>query len=144
MQTAVIRPLGSRVLIKPYPKRTESAGGLAIVEDYQPDTGGTVIALGDGIESRKRAVQRFADRVIAALTGNDRDAGSRGIADADRAADIVAELADDYQPEHVCQVGDEVTFGVTAGTEIDIAGELYLLVDEDALETIAEPLGAHA
>lgn len=137
MSDYAVRPLGDRVLVKPAEKRTESAGGIHIVEDWQPDNAGTVIAIGDGIEARKKAVQRFADRVIEMLEygmvlGNLRLDGA--------ALDEIRRLRDDYQPEHVCKVGDEVTFGVNAGTELDLGGESYLLVAEADLETILEPV----
>lgn len=135
MTESLIKPLGNRVLIKPHPKRTETASGLAIVEDWQPDTGGVVVALGDGIESRKKAVLRFADHAIERVRV---ELGE----EAPSAEAILSDLMAEYRPEHVCQVGDEVTFGVAAGTELDLGGELYLLVNEDDLETICEPIEA--
>jgi co-chaperonin GroES (HSP10) len=129
---STIRPTGDRVLIAPHPKRTE-VNGLAIVEDYQPDCGGVVVALGDGPESRKRAVQRFADSVIDAISDEP------GYYDPDAlnyVRAVIMKLRDDYQPEHVCAVGDEVTFSDMAGAELDIGDDLYLLVREDDLQTI--------
>lgn len=137
-----MRPLGNRVLIKPHAKRSETASGLAIVEDWQPDTSGVVVALGDGIESRKKAVQRVLKQLMSEFSPS-----GESIAVACAMSGIcgrLQELHDGYQPEHVCAVGDEVTFGVTAGTELDLGGELYLLVDENDLETLCVPIEATA
>lgn len=136
MSDSVIRPLGDMVLVKPAPRRTETESGLAIVEHYQPDTVGTVVALGTGVEARKRAVQAFADSLIEAVC-MDMDAGP---ADYERVAKLIASLRDDYRPEHVCKVGDEVLFGTGSGTELDIAGDTYILINEADLEAVLEPV----
>jgi len=122
-----VRPMNDRVLVKPTPRPTETASGIVLQENWQPDVVGTVVSLGSGLEARKRAVQRFADTLITDL---DR-AGVRAAL-----LERIRLQRDAYQPEHVCQVGDTVLFGVMAGTELELNGEKYLLVKEDDLEAV--------
>lgn len=44
------RPLGNRVLIRPEPQATETASGLALVQQWQPEMTGTVVAVGPTVK----------------------------------------------------------------------------------------------
>lgn len=133
MSDSVIRPLGDMVLVKPAPRRTETESGLAIVEHYQPDTVGTVVALGTGVEARGRAVRAVLDVAIDLFIGcTDPETLDQ--------VENLRVLRDAYKPEHVCKPGDEVLFGTGAGTELDIAGDTYILINESDLEAVLEPV----
>lgn len=41
-----LRPLNDRVLVQPEDPPTETASGLVVVQDHQPEQAGTIIALG--------------------------------------------------------------------------------------------------
>lgn len=123
-------PLNDRVLIRPHvPPPSEI---IAMPEDhYEPEQMGVVVALGSGIESRKDAVRRFAEAFIETLPHEHVDIES----------DLLAAV-DAYQPEHVCQLGDMVCFHPKDGQELKIDGELHLILREDDLLAVVEPIEA--
>lgn len=44
----MLKPLGDRVLIKPDPRPTQTESGLHLVESWQPDNMGEIVAVGPG------------------------------------------------------------------------------------------------
>lgn len=43
-------PTGDRVLIRPEPKAADTASGLVLVRDWEPETTGTVVAIGPRVK----------------------------------------------------------------------------------------------
>jgi chaperonin subunit len=87
-----------------------------------------VVALGTGMESRKRAVCKVLDIAIEKL-------GCYS-----HAEDVLTHLRDGYQPEHVCAVGDCVAFHPKDGQEIQVDGDSFIILREDDLIAIIEPV----
>lgn len=132
-----VTPINDLVLIKP---DVQPPSDIIISPDnhYEPETVGEVIALGTGIAARKRAIDTFVATVLERFRewqpvpnqvrhGLERE---------------LTEARDQYQPEHVCAVGDRVAFHPKDGQEIVIDGALYLMIREDDLLAVIEPIEA--
>jgi len=132
-----VKPINDLVLIKP---NVQPLSDVIITPDnhYEPESIGEVISFGNGMESRKRAVEQFCAEAIERFhtwqpvpcqvrTGLERE---------------LIEARDAYQPAHVCQVGDMVAFHPKDGQEIAIDGTLYLMIREDDLLAVLEPVEA--
>ncbi len=128
-----VTPLHDRVLIKPI---VPPLSDLIAVPDghYEPEQMGEVIALGDGIESRRTAVHRAINAVIERI-----QAAFPASTTSDAARRFLQDQRDDYRPDHVCHVGDVVCFSPKHGQELQIDGESYLMLREDDLLAVIEP-----
>lgn len=129
----MLRPLGSRLLIKPDPPAT-MIGGILIPQtaDKPPAMTGTVIAVGRGPAS--------AHRVRQATLNDVREALQQAGADVASIAAVFTELA--QANVHDVSEGDCVCFAFTAGTNITVDGEALIVIAEDDLEAVWTPDGA--
>jgi co-chaperonin GroES (HSP10) len=125
-----LKPLGSRLLVKPDRAPGQTDSGLIIPESSRkdPEMSGTVVSVGRGPDAAKRArcatiarCMRIVDEVAEQVPTS-----------ALRAAVIEALAA--YELEQVSasgvKEGDTVCFPSTAGMKIDVDGERYLALDE--------------
>jgi co-chaperonin GroES (HSP10) len=124
-----LKPLGDRVLIKPFapPEQTES--GLHLVEHKKPEQVGQVVAV--GTPSRDSQIE-----ALNALVGwsDDRASGESDFEEA------VKTLRAFIGAGPCCQVGDTVLFSWAAGQEIFLHDDdaRYLLMKEDDLIAVLE------
>lgn len=127
------RPLGRRVLVKPDPADTETAGGLVIPDKAQDHTAmsGVVVALGPECAGPS---YRIKTDVLVHVDHAIERAFSRAAHD-DAKEDVLAEiraLLAEYYNQHAegLQVGMGVAFPYTVGTLFDVEGEPMLLLNE--------------
>lgn len=127
-----MRPTGRRVLIRPDRGRTETASGILIPDRAQSHVAmsGEIVALGPacwGPSYRTRAA--VMSDVFAVL--DDYDA-SDALTDAMRA--LLSRYYDAAAED--LRIGDAVCFPYTAGTDLTVDGEAFLVVkDEDLVAT---------
>ena len=132
-----VKPINDLVLIKP---NVQPLSDVIITPDnhYEPESIGEVVSFGNGMESRTRAIADFVETVLERFrtwqpspnqvrSGLERE---------------LIEARDAYRPAHVCQVGDMVAFHPKDGQEIAIDGTLYLMIREDDLLAVVEPVEA--
>lgn len=125
----MLRPLGSRVIIKPAPSETESAGGIVFPETAgaAPAMSGTVVATGTGTHaarrSRRRAIADCRALVAAHVHTPTLLAAIDGLSD--RACDV--------------SEGDIVCFAYTAGVNLTVADDAYILIDEADIQAVLVP-----
>ncbi|MCR4338504.1 MAG: co-chaperone GroES [Gemmatimonadaceae bacterium] len=132
----MMTPLHHRVLIQPDPHPTETASGLALVEDFAPpDTSGTIIARGNGPRWAQE-IRRQAIRECLALATENYDM-DRGWFDLFKQFDdllLATPLAD---PD--VAVGDRVVFSPASGQIVELQDGRYLLMAEDDLLAVIGP-----
>jgi len=125
----MLRPLGSRLLVKPDPPATMIGGILVPASAEKPPAmTGTVIALGRGPASAHRVRQDTLAEVREAFEA----IGFTVVADKALARLMPIDL-------HDVAVGDWVCFAFTAGTNLTINGELFILLEEDDIEAVWTP-----
>ncbi len=136
-----LKPLGSKVLVKPTPPDTESAGGILFpqVHSERSAQSGTVIAVGSGAAAahriRQATIANARGRVAQAL-----DLFAPDHADAVAAADTaLARYSAEAPMLSELRVGDFVAFPFTAGTLLDANGETLIVIDEAAIEAVWSP-----
>lgn len=126
----MLRPLGSRLLIKPDPPATV-IGGILVPGSAEkpPAMTGTVIALGRGPASAHQVRQATLAEVRDALQ-------QAGMA----VAVVEAIFATLGRAEmHDVTEGDCVCFAFTSGTNLTLDGEPFILIAEDDLEAVWTP-----
>jgi co-chaperonin GroES (HSP10) len=125
----MLKPLGSRLLVKPDPPATE-IGGILVPpsSDKPPAMTGTVIALGRGPASAHRVRQETLGEVREAFEA----IGFTSLAEA--ALRRLAQI-----DLHDVAEGDCVCFAFTSGTNLTIDGETFILIAEDDLEAVWTP-----
>jgi len=121
----MLRPLGSRILIRPEAAQDRTESGLWLQEDKKPDQTGTVVAIGTLTHPRKQEAEDAADWLVL----DDQSDGHMQAADLLRA--LVAR-------EPLVKVGDFVLFSWQSGQELVVDGERYLLLPEDDLLAVLE------
>lgn len=127
-------PLHDHVLIRPVVSPPSTI--IAAPDDhYEPEQMGVVIAIGSGMEARRDAVHRAIEAAIGRLASVFRPNAQRDIL-----IGFLEDERDDYQPGHACAVGDMVCFSPKHGQELVVDGESYLILREDDLLAIVEPL----
>lgn len=128
MSDVVLTPLADRVLIRPAPKPTETASGLALVQDWTPDQTGTVVAIGRARHPLHDVASSLAHKLRTYARSDDDYADT--LKDAAR---LLLQLTA-YEPS--VQVGDEVIFSWRSGQELVLnQGEsrFILLKESDVL-----------
>lgn len=136
-----LKPLGSKVLVRPTPPDTASAGGIIFpqVHTARSAQSGTVVAVGSGAASahrlRQATIAHARGCVAQAL-----DLFAPDHADAVSAADAaLARYAADAPMLSELRVGDFVAFPFTAGTLLEADGETLIVIDEAAIEAVWQP-----
>lgn len=131
-----LKPLGHRLIIKPEPARTESAGGILIPQtaDKKPAMTGTVVSVGRGPATAHRVRQYTLAQVIDKL---------QEVAERVPTAALKAELEDEIARMAVDDVtfsevkeGDYVCFPFTSGQNMNVDGEDFIVLHEDDLECV--------
>ena len=133
--------LGERVFIRPELRPAVTESGLALVyNDARSTVKGTVLAVGEGPEDRKRAVEGAMAPLIARMT----ELADDGVGD-QLARAIVATLRGQargivaaYQPEHLVEVGDSVVFSPDAGEELIFENEVLISMRESDILAVIE------
>lgn len=120
-----VRPLGERVLVKPFPQETMTESGLHLVEHKKPDEMGTVVAVGFARHPKKEEAEQFADRYDG---GTEID------------CELAALLRDLVRKQPSVKVGDTVLFSWASGQELTLndGAETYLLLKESDLLAVLE------
>ena len=135
-----LKPLGSRLLVRPTPPDTASAGGIIFpqVHSERSAQSGTVVAVGSGPAS----AHRIRQAVIASARGRVAQAldlyadHPEACAAADTA---LARYAAETPLLSELRVGDFVAFPFTAGTAMEVDGETLIVIDEAAIEAVWQP-----
>jgi co-chaperonin GroES (HSP10) len=131
----VLHPLGNRVLIKPDAQPTQSDGGLILLETrhYVPMSG-EVVAIARGPQSAHRLRTATIARCQRILDE---------VADRVPAGALHVELHKAFASYAMEQCtlpsvfeGDQVCFAYTAGHDVTIDGERFVLLNEDDLEAV--------
>lgn len=134
-----LRPLGHRLIIKPEPAKTTSAGGILIPQtaDKKPAMTGTVISVGRGPSTAHRVRQYTLAQVIDKL---------QEVAERVPNAALRSELEDELARMAVEDVtfsevkeGDYVCFPFTSGQNMNVDGEDFIVLQEDDLECVWSP-----
>lgn len=137
----MLHPLGNRILVKPDPQPLQSDGGLVLLENqrYTPMSGEVVaVARGPATAHRIRAatirkcleiVDQTAERVPASAL------------QVQLHRELGAFLMEQCQIPSVLE-GDHVCFSYTAGHDVTVNGEDYILIKEDDLEAVWQPEAA--
>lgn len=134
----MLKPLGDRVLIKPHQSANETDSGLILPEnraDQSLEMQGTVVAVGTPRHPRKEEADTLASALDEKWSEWDRD---RDPGSAHPYAASAALLRDLVRRESCVQPGDDVLFSWTAGQEILIDDERFLLLREDDLLAVLE------
>ena len=151
-----LRPLGNRIIVRPEPAETESAGGIIFPQSYgkPPAMSGTVMALGQGPAYLQRIHAWACDEV------------HRERAKAVKACiDIVREFDETFRHPpvtqcvleemgrylaglkrptppviaHEVEVGDYVAFSFTAGQQMTVDGSELIVMAEDDVQAVWKP-----
>ena len=131
-----LRPLGHRLIIKPEPAKTESAGGILIPQtaDKKPAMTGTVVSVGRGPSTAHRVRQYTLAQVIDKL---------QEVAERVPSAALKMEFEDELARMAVEDVtfsevkeGDFVCFAFTAGSNMSVDGEDFIVLAEDDVECV--------
>ena len=131
-----LKPLGSRVIIKPEPAATETASGIVFPETAgkPPAMSGTVINIGRGPATAHRVRQHTLARVMELITD---------LADNVPAAALRSELEDGIARMAVDDVSfseiheaDYVAYSYTSGTQLVVDGEEYIVLDEADVQAV--------
>ena len=131
-----LRPTGSRVIIKPEPAATESAGGIVFPETagQPPAMSGTVISIARGPASAHRVRQYTLARVmelIEELADNVPASALRS-----ELQDAIARMAVDDVSFSEISEGDYVAFAYTSGAQLVVDGETYIVLDEQEIQAV--------
>lgn len=135
----MLRPLGSRLIVKPEPADTQSAGGIIFPETYgkPPAMSGTVMSVGRGVAT----AHRVRGATIAHILGLIEDAAARVPSTC-----VVSEITDaiaSYAMENVTfsevAEGDYVAFAFTAGQQMTVDGEGLIVMDEGDVQAVWTP-----
>ncbi len=129
----MLRPLGNRLIVKPDPPDTASAGGIIFPQTHgqPPAMTGTVVSVGRGPASAHRVRQATIAQCAAAVTR-----ALRQHANAARLAR--AALHDQARSADLSEVqeGDYVCFAFTAGHTMTVDGEAYVVLAEDDVQAV--------
>ena len=132
----MLTPTGSRIIVKPEAADTQSAGGILFPETYgkPPAMTGTVIGVGRGPASAHRVRQATIAHCVQLLN----DAAERV-----PAAALRMEVEDDFARYAVEDVrlsevhpGDYVCFAFTAGHNMVVDGQSYIVLEEDEVRAV--------
>ena len=121
-----LTPLGARVLIKPEVSADTTESGLILPENRSEkavEMRGTVVAVGSPSHPRKLDAEMYAEWL--------EDQGERHI----EAAELLRDLT---RREPCVRVGDDVLFSWSAGQEITVEDETFLLLREEDLLAVVE------
>jgi co-chaperonin GroES (HSP10) len=142
-----LRPLGSRILVKPDAPVEQTASGFYIPEAYQhmPAMSGVVQALGVGPERDQRirvAVIARCVSIIDELADTFHQCGE--FADSVR-AELGRYRAQTEELGHLCEVGQRVVFPMEAGHEIilnEATDDAVVVLTEDQVIGVCEEVSA--
>lgn len=132
----MLRPLGNRVIIRPEPAATQSESGIIFPERYgkPPAMSGTVVSVGRGSATAHRVRQATITRCVEILNEI-----AAHVPTAALRMEVEAALAqyavDDVRLAEV-QVGDYVAFAFTAGSEMYVDGEPFVVMAEDDVQAV--------
>lgn len=122
-----ITVVGSRVFVRPdkLPDMTES-GSLHLV-NYRADSTmkGTVVAIGDGPEFLRRAVDGVLNTV------SDRSENKY-------VQEMVEQVRDTTRFEHLVTVGDRVLFSPSSGEEVIFEKDVFVVMREDDILAVID------
>jgi co-chaperonin GroES (HSP10) len=133
-----LHPLGNRVLVKPDAQPTTSESGLILLEDrHYIAMSGEVVAIARGPNSAHRLRAATIARCQRILDE---------VADRVPAGALHVELHKAFARYAMEQCtlpsvleGDQVCFPYTAGHDVTIDGERFVLIKEDDLEAVWQP-----
>lgn len=107
-------PLHNRVVVKPSPSETKTAGGIIIPDTAQEKSqSGTIVAIGNGIDQTMET-NNLLSEILAHLKG-------------------VPHIS---KTSLSLKVGDQVIFSKYAGTEIEQDGEMYLMMRDSDIQIV--------
>lgn len=134
----MLKPIRNRVLVRPDPVATQTESGFVIPDSAKDHAvmSGEVVALGPeckGPKYRVRAevladVEHAIDRVVGRMP-------SSAVWHEELLAELRALLSDYYDQSQDVQIGAQVCFPYTAGTDIVAEERLLLVREEDIAAT---------
>lgn len=131
----MIRPIREYVLITPDPQRTQTRSGLQVVEDWKPETSGTVVAVGPCPHPLRQEAIDLAARLRAWASS----LWPGWIEEKERVWDAADLLDTVTYREPAVRVGERVVFPWQAGQELWVDEARYLLLREDEILAVVEP-----
>ena len=131
-----LKPIGSRVIIKPEPAATESRGGIVFPETAgkPPAMSGTVINIGRGPATAHRVRQHTLARVMELITETADNVPASALRS--ELEDGIARMAVDDVSFSEIHEGDYVAFAYTSGTQLVVDGEEYIVLDEADVQAV--------
>ena len=137
MSQNLLRPLADRVLIKPVEAELESAAGLVLLSDSQPEQMGTVVAVGPGVycDQCRTAIQglrgslRILMLAIRDVTDQlDKSSILRLDGPLARAQRELAASAITHRVGGEVHVGDLVVYSNESGQDVEMDGIPHLMM----------------
>ena len=128
----MLRPIGNRILVKPEANDETTDSGLILVEHRKPPVMGTVIAVGSCAHPLAAEAEALSDKLMERAIPYD-DVVDHELFDAAQM------LLDVTRKEPLVKAGDLVVFSWTAGREVTINDDLYLMMTEDDILAVIEP-----
>ena len=138
----MLRPIGNRILVKPEANDETTESGLILVEHRKPPVMGTVVAVGPCPHPLKAEAEELARKVEALSYAEwaHEPAQIYGTACEEVSLlDAANMLRDLTRKEPLVKAGDLVVFSWTAGREVTINDDLYLMMTEDDILAVIEP-----
>jgi co-chaperonin GroES (HSP10) len=135
----MLRPLGSRILVKPDIAPDQTASGLLIPDSSRkdPEMSGTVVAVGRGPDSATKIRTATIARCMRILDE---------VANRVPLSALHLQLMDAFAAYQIEQVdasglkeGDTVCFPYTAGQKLNVDGESYITLREDDCVAVWTP-----
>ena len=135
----MLRPLSSRLIIKPEPAETQSQGGIIFPETHgkPPAMTGEVVGMGRGPASAQRVREATIARCVRIVNEQAEQTCPKALQDAivDALARYAAEVPDDSEVRE----GDYVCFAYTAGHNMQLDGEAFIVIDEADVQAVWQP-----
>lgn len=134
-----LKPLGSRLIIRPESAATESAGGIVFPETYgaPPAMTGTVVSVGRGPATAHRVRGETIAHCMGLVEETARQVPSTALASA--VMDALASYAMEQVAFSEVQEGQYVCFAYTAGHAMQVDGESLIVIDEGDLQAVWTP-----
>lgn len=135
----MLRPLGNRLIIRPEPADTESAGGIILPETFgkPPAMSGTVVSVGHGPATAHRVRQATIARCVQILNEVADQVPSSALRM--EAEDAFARYAVEDVTLAEVREGDYVAFAYTAGCKMQVDGDELIVMTEDELQAVWKP-----
>lgn len=138
----MIRPIADNLLIRPSPPDDELPSGLVLTDAAsEPVVTGEVVAVGSGPRAycaQARAVLNGLEDAVSHLQAADLCDVGIGAVKRSEVLNLIAQVRANLKPRLSVAPGDFVAFAPSAGDELTVDGESYLVMREDAVLAVLE------